>query len=380
MKKLVYILNQYSNKEGSHFFHVLNLLEELAFNDVIITLVVEKATDKPRIYIPNVKVIIQKKSGIGRFIELFSILKKLNKAGYKKIFIRISQNGALPAILASKLYGGDVFYWQSGKGHVLDKEKSFVLKHYLKSKLPFDIVKNHVDYFVTGPESMLDYYEKVVGVKKEKLMCLYNDIDTHRFSIISDKRRTIYKKDLDIFHNKKIILFVHRLSPIRKSLFYVPYVLEGILKQRDDYICYIIGGGSEQEELIALINEKKLEKKVLVLGEIPNRVIHKFYQIADIFINPTYTEGFPRVLLEAMASGLPVVTTNAGGIADIVGEIQSKFMVDIEDRDGFSSRLKELIENEEVQKKIAIENEHHVTKFSTENVAKMYIDKIFKNE
>lgn len=380
MKKLTYILNQYSNKEGSHFFHVLHLLEEMAKNGVEITLVIEKATDVPNFDIPNIKVIAQKQSGIKRFFELFGILKSLNEQGYKKTFIRISQNGALPAILVSKLYGGEVYYWQSGKGHILDKEKPFNLKQFLKSKLPFEIVKANVDYFVTGPESMLEYYETVVGVKRDKLICLYNDIDISRFKIINeaDKKQNL-KNELDIDTNKKIILFVHRLSPVRKSLYYMPFILIDILKQIDDYICYVIGGGSEQDELKSMIQKESLEDKILVLGEKPNNDIQKFYQISDIFINPTYTEGFPRVLIEAMASGLPTVTTNAGGTADIVGELQSKFMVDIEDREGFSQKLKELIEDEDIQKKLSQENRERVKRYSTQNVAKMYIDTIFKD-
>jgi len=377
MKKLTYILNQYSNKEGSHFFHVLHLLEEMAKNGVEITLVIEKATDIPNFDISNINVIAQKQSGIKRFFELFGILKKLNKQGYKKTFIRISQNGALPAILVSKLYGGEVYYWQSGKGHILDKEKPFNLKQFLKSKLPFEIVKKYTNYFVTGPESMLDYYEEIVGVRREKLVCLYNDIDISRFTIIDKDKQEELKKELKVDKDKKIILFVHRLSPVRKSLYYMPFILVDIMKQRDDYICYVIGGGSEQNELKDMIKKEKLEDKILVLGEKPNNDIQKFYQISDIFINPTYTEGFPRVLIEAMASGLPTVTTNAGGTADIVGELQSQFMVDIEDREGFAGKLKELIENEDIQEKLSVENRERVNRYSTENVAKMYIDTIF---
>ena len=380
MKKLIYILNQYSNKEGSHFFHILHLLEEIAKNGVDIKLVIEKATDIPNFNIPNIEVIAQKKSGLMRAFELFNILKKLNKQGYKKTFVRISQNGAIPAILVSKLYGGEVYYWQSGTGHILDKEKPFNIKYFLKSKLPFEIVKRYVNYFVTGPESMLEYYENIVGVKKEKLVCLYNDIDISRFKIIDHNKKHILKKELNIDVSKKIILFVHRLSPIRKSLFYMPYVLKEILLKRNDYICFVIGGGSEQKELKQLIKQDGLENKIFILGEKPNSEIQKYYQISNIFINPTYTEGFPRVLIEAMASGLPIVTTNAGGIADIVGKLQSQFMVDIHDREGFALKLKKLIEDEEIQEKLSAENISQVKKFSTENVAQMYIREIFKDD
>ncbi len=380
MRKLIYILNQYSNKEGSHFYHILNLLEEIAKNDVDIKLIIEKAIDIPHFDIPNIEVIAQKESGLKRLIELFNILKKLNKQGYKKSFVRISQNGAIPAILISKFYGGQVYFWQSGTTHEIEKKKAFDLKKFLKSELPFNIVKKFTTYFVTGPESMLDYYEKIVGVKKEKLVCLYNDIDVNRFSNINEYEKNQIKQELGI-ENKKIILFVKRMSKIKGILFYSPFIIQEIEQviREQNYICYYLGDGSEKEELEKQVKNKKLDDIVKIVGNKPNKDIQKFYQIADIFINPTLEEGFPRVLIEAMASGLPTVTTNAGGTVDIIGEFQSKYMVDIKDKEGFAIKLKELILDENMQKKLAFENIVQVKKFSTENVAKMYIEEIFKN-
>ena len=379
-KKLVYILNQYSAKEGSHFYHILHLLEEIARNKVEVVLVIEKAQDIPKFDLDNITVVVQKKSGVSRPLELYSILKKLNKQGFKKTFVRISQNGAIPAILVSKFHGGVVFYWQSGTTHAADKAKPFSWKKYLYSTLPFNFVKKNTTYFVTGPETMVTYYKEEIQIKEEKLVCLYNDIDISRFAKISEDKKIEIKKELNLPLDKKIVLFVKRMSAIKGILFYSPYVLEKNidLLRAQNYICCYLGDGSEKNMLQEELTNKGMDDVVKLVGNMPNAIIQKYYQIADIFINPTLEEGFPRVLIEGMASGLPIVTTNAGGTIDIVGEYQKQFMVDCQDRDGFADKLSELICSEDAREKLIEENIESVKRFSTENVAKMYVSKIFK--
>ena len=381
-KKLIYILNQYSDKESSHFFHIINLLEEIASNNVDIMLVIEKASVKPKFNSKNIKVVLQTKKGFLRFIELLRIVKKLNKKGYKKAFIRISQWGAIPAILVSKFSNLETYFWHSGTTHRLDNNRkinSNYFKWLITSSLPFNFVKNNTSYFVSGPETMLDYYNQEVGVKKEKLVCLYNDINLKRFTVLDSRSRKILKLKSGFQENEKIILFVHRFSPVRKSLFYMPYILIDILKDKNNK-CVVIGGGPELEEFKIQVEEIGLSSQIIILGEVPNSKIQDYYSISDIFINPTYTEGFPRVLIEAMASGLPIVTTNAGGIKDILGPKQLNYMSDISDRDKFKELLNSLLYDNVLCENLISENLEYVKKYSTPNVAKMYIENIFKND
>lgn len=381
-KKLVYILNQYSEKEGSHFHHILNLLEEIASNGIEIILIIEKSKSKPKFTSQNIQVVLQKRKGILRPIELIILLLNFNRQGYKKVFIRISQWGAIPAIILSKFTSLETYFWHSGTTHRLDKQREInikTIKWFFNSYLPFRFVVNHISFFVTGPETMINYYNKQVGVKEKKLLCLYNDIDLKRFKKISEEDKYKLKLDKNLDPKNKIILFVHRFSPVRKSLFYMPYILNKALKDKNN-ICIVIGGGPELQGFKKEVVRQDLSAQIQILGEIPNSEIQEYYSLSDIFINPTYTEGFPRVVLEAMASGLPIVTTNAGGIQDLLGSNQLEYMSDIENRDEFSELLFNLIGNTNVQSKLINENIKHVKRFNTDNVAKMYINKIFKSE
>jgi glycosyltransferase involved in cell wall biosynthesis len=101
------------------------------------------------------------------------------------------------------------------------------------------------------------------------------------------------------------------------------------------------------------------------------------YRIADVFIHPTYNEGFPRVILEAMAAGLPIVTTDAGGTAELLGPRQQQFVVKRADRVAFAGKLAELLASPELWPVLGTENLKAVERFSTENVARMYEEVLF---
>lgn len=383
-KKLIYILNQYSVNSAGHFFHVINLLETMADMGVEIALIIEKCDDIPEIINPNIKLFAQRNQQKWlRPFELSKIIFKLHKQGFSKIYIRISWVAAIVAIIMSFFTKQQTFYWLSGQGG-FEHYKSLKInktkfKLFFTSRLPFIFIRKFVYRFVTGPESMKDYFIKEGGVNANKIMILYNDIDIKRFTILNDRDKEELKLKLKLPKNKKIIFFAHRFSPVRKTLYYLPFIFENFSKKTDeDYIIIIAGSGPEEQEVRnALIKTCSL-KQLFFLGSIPNAIIQEYYQVADIFINPTYAEGFPRVLIEAMASGLPLVTTDAGGIKDILGTEQSRYMVKKDNRNSFAQKLIDLANSSKERTLLINENLSTVQKFSTHAVAKMYIREIFK--
>jgi glycosyltransferase involved in cell wall biosynthesis len=356
----------------------------MASNGVTIALVIEKCDDPLAISHPNITVIPQReKNKWLRPFELSRLLFKLNRDGYSHIFIRISWIAAWVSILTSIVTKQKHHYWLSGQGsfeHYESLPYGFSkLKFWITSQLPFFFIKLFIYRFVTGPESMKDYFIEKGNVSPAKISILYNDIDLSRFSQpdIMDKNRC--RKVLNLPEFTQIIFFAHRFSPVRRTLFYLPYIIEKVMSGTSQkFMLVIAGGGPEEEALRAVISKSPARDLCQFVGNVPNAQIQHYYKAADIFINPTYAEGFPRVLIEAMASGLPVVTTNAGGIKDILGVKQSAYMTDKDDRETFSDKILQLLHSSTERDILSNENIHTVQRFSTESVAKMYITSIFE--
>jgi glycosyltransferase involved in cell wall biosynthesis len=122
-------------------------------------------------------------------------------------------------------------------------------------------------------------------------------------------------------------------------------------------------------------SEKGLDNLYFV-GPMPNSQVLKYYQATDVCIIPSEEEGFPRKLLEAMACGLPIVAFDVGGIRDILGSKQQRFVVGRGDLEAFVSRVMECVQQPELRRELSEENLQMVQRFSTDRVAQMFVEKI----
>lgn len=369
-KKLIFVINHYAADSDQHLTHVLHLVDVISQKGVQIALIIERCEGEPPVINSNVKVFAQKqKAKMLRFLEFIFVAARLIKAGYKKVFVRITVPTAKSASVVARLLGGESYYWNSG-GLNERPDAPHTSPESLKTIKRLKSVGKSVDHFVTGPESMLDFYPKYCGVPKEKMLLLYNDIDLNRFYSALPEKKTALRKELNLDSNKKYILFVHRFSPIRRNLFYIPYCLKDI--QDDNVVFLMIGSGPEEQAARGAVAASG-QKNIVFLGSQPNMVIQKYYQACDVFFNPSYCEGFPRVIIEAMACGLPIVTTNAGGTEDLFDPCQREYVVDIDNRDELAEKLGKMIKSDEVQQICSAENLERVKMYATEVVADMYI-------
>ena len=381
--KLVYVLNHYSKDESSHFVHVFALIEALAQRGVRIVLVIEKAVDLPVISHANVEVVgLQEPRPTRRWLRLCREIRRAIRRGYRTVFVRIAVPAALAAVVAGLGTGARVFYWQSGTVHAIDRDSrqgGRKIAWLVRSWLPFRLAIAGVDRFVTGPESMVRYYRDEVGVPARKLVNLYNDIDVDGFRArMASHGRDAERARLGADPHTPVILFVHRLSPVRRTMTFIPSLLAALgSRMGRRWILVFAGGGPEHEALVAEIARAGAGAQCRVLGDVPGHALPALYAAADLFVHPSYAEGFPRVILEALAAGLPIVTTDAGGTAQLLGPLQQQFVTSRDDPMKFADSVMKLLESGELRQALTAENAATVRKFDTPVVAAMYQRALF---
>ncbi|MCU4727198.1 glycosyltransferase family 4 protein [Halapricum hydrolyticum] len=99
----------------------------------------------------------------------------------------------------------------------------------------------------------------------------------------------------------------------------------------------VAGDGPDRERL-----ERKFGSTATFLGAIPYEQIPAFYHEIDVLVLPSHTEGLPRVVLEAQATGTPVVATRVGGVPEVVEDGQTGLLCDAHDPDCLAAAIDRL--------------------------------------
>ena len=124
----------------------------------------------------------------------------------------------------------------------------------------------------------------------------------------------------------------------------------------------IIAHGDIPEEILFQVKESGLEEIISFHENVNQDFIFKAMQNADCLLLPSVEEGIANVVLEAMAIGLPVISTKCGGMAEIIKNRKNGFLVDSRDVIGICDSIKELMSTEEDKIKIIIENAKNTIK------------------
>ena len=158
---------------------------------------------------------------------------------------------------------------------------------------------------------------------KIKIIPYWINLDTFK----PTEKKNLLRQKFNITEKDIIAPTVRRLVP-RMGLEWLINNWSNINKKYPNIKLLIIGDGYLKPELKQLIAEKKLGDKILLIGNLPEQTLIKYYQTADLFILPTIAyEGLGLATIEALACGLPVIGTNLGATPEIINQIDKYLLL-----------------------------------------------------
>lgn len=155
---------------------------------------------------------------------------------------------------------------------------------------------------------------------------------------------------LGLEREKKVVVAVGRLAREKRIDIFIKACAE-LLKNRNDFQFLIIGDGELRDEFEKLIFELDAVDSIKLTGF--RKDIESFYDLADLLVLTSDTEGTPRVVLEAMARKMPIVATKVGGLPDIIN-CDNGILCDPEEYTQIADGISAILDNEEKYKTMSI--------------------------
>lgn len=178
--------------------------------------------------------------------------------------------------------------------------------------------------------------------------------------------------------SKKRIFFCGRLIE-SKGVYVLLEAFAKISKEFPQSTLSYVGTGMEQENLEKKIKDLGLESQVVVLGKKTQAEIKEYYKSATIFVNPSHhSEGLQRSVLEAGASGIPIISTDCDGVEELIKSRQNGVLVPQKNSKALANELRALLSDSEVQERYRLNMRKEIeVHFSLANNTKVLYESLF---
>jgi glycosyltransferase involved in cell wall biosynthesis len=159
----------------------------------------------------------------------------------------------------------------------------------------------------------------ILGANPAHTIPLLNGCDTTVFhpGDPDQEARTAARQSLSLDPASEVILYVGRLD-IRKGLIELIAAIAQLRPQRPNLHCYIVGDGPDRPTLLEAIARHYIAAAITLIPPCPTERVALWMSAADLVTLPSYREGCPNVVIEALAAGRPVVATDVGGIPELM--------------------------------------------------------------
>ena len=222
---------------------------------------------------------------------------------------------------------------------------------------------------VTNSNMVKEDFGKFYGTKVyEKCRVIYNGVDLKKFFPVNKEKKIELRRSLGIPQDSAVILFVGS-GYFRKGL---AFLLKAMSLLPEEYMLVVVGKEKRLGYFKSLTKKLQIDKKVFFFGA--QRDVLKFYHAGDVFVLPTVYDPFSNTCLEALACGLPVITTIANGAGELIMNGKNGFTVELPvDYEKLAVLIDTVYKSLEPMKKFALET---AKAHSIENSVKKFVEVI----
>ena len=231
---------------------------------------------------------------------------------------------------------GHVFYGHFGRS---------LSRIFLQMEKLLGRITNHL--IALTPQEGNDYVTLNVS-KANNTSVIHSGVDLSRFRQAS-RGRARKRKELGISPDALAIGFVGWLLPI-KGVNFLVQAMAGVVRDHPKTLLVLVGKGEQENELKKQVENLGLTDKVLFLGWRSD--VEEIMACFDLLVLPSLNEGMGRVLVEAMAVGLPIVASNVGGISDLVKDGKNGLLVPPADAQALERAISGLLKDKARRKQL----------------------------
>lgn len=374
MRKVLFL--SYDLRDGGSpqvLSNILNHLNRPSFNPVLVTYSEARVFPVP----DGIREHVLKVKGGGSLLHklqanLTAILRLRRVLRLENPEVAVGMGGMTnwSLIIASKLARTKtaVIIGEHGTGALKyrkDRMTSALLSTLNKTLYPL------ADRVIAISDGVREYLVRGLKLSEGKVVSIHNPVDTQRIRKLSHEEvDDPWLCDQDV----PVVLWVGRIAAV-KGLEYLIGAFELVLRELDARLI-IVGEGSERSSIEELVRQKGLAGKVRFAGF--QRNPYRYMSRSSVFAFPSLSEGFGMVLVEAMACGLPVVSTDCvTGPAEVLENGRCGILVPVADADALARGIVDILTNTQLREQLISAAARRVTDFEATQVVASY-ERLFR--
>jgi len=237
------------------------------------------------------------------------------------------------------------FAWEfcTRHGWVIDKVTDFQHKSY---PLEVRLLKAIQSFYVKRARIIIvpsKYVRSLVqgwGIPEDRIVVIHNAI--RQPDVLSAEKRQA-RIILGFSKDERLLITIGRLIPLKR----IDQIIK-IIPQLDNVKLIVAGDGPEKKPLERLVASLNLRDRVLLTGQVSQEEVPIYLRASDVFVLNSETEGLSHVLLEAMAVGVPIIATGAGGNPEVVEDGVNGLLIPIGDQEKLTEAILRVLQDREL--------------------------------